>query len=138
MTITVTSTAAHVRSRTRRSARLERGMGASVLVAALSSAFGVVLISATGYLEAMLRADPLLGHSAILGFILGFLAVVLLGLAIYVASVVTANTFATVVAGRTRQIALLRLLGASAGSQRVEIARQGLVAGISRDGRSTA
>ena len=33
----------------------ERGMGSSILVAALSSAFGVVLISATGFIAAMLR-----------------------------------------------------------------------------------
>ena len=54
----------------------------------------------------------------------------LVGVAVYVASIVTANTFATVVAGRTRRIALLRLIGASARSQRSEIARQGLVVGV--------
>ena len=41
----------------------ERGMGASILVAAISSAFGVLLISATGYIAAMLRADPYIGDS---------------------------------------------------------------------------
>ena len=39
----------------------ERGMGASILVAALSSAFGVVLIAATGYLGAILLADRFIG-----------------------------------------------------------------------------
>ena len=109
--------------------RLEPGLGASVLVAALSSAFGVVLISATGYLEAMLRADPDMGRSDTVAFLLSFLGTVLLGLAIYVAAVVTANTFATVVAGRTRRIAQLRLLGATARSQRAQVARQGLIVG---------
>lgn len=109
--------------------RLEPGLGASVLVAALSSAFGVVLISATGYLEAMLRADPDMGRSDTVAFLLGFLGTVLLGLALYVAAVVTANTFATVVAGRTRRIAQWRLLGATARSQRAQVARQGLVVG---------
>jgi putative ABC transport system permease protein len=56
--------------------------------------------------------------------------VLLVGVAVYVASIVTANTFSTVVAGRTRRIALLRLIGASARSQRSEIARQGLVVGV--------
>lgn len=108
----------------------ERGMGASILVTAISTAFGVLLLSATAFLAALLRADPYLGDSDTLAFVLGFISVILLGVAVYVASIVTANTFATVVAGRTRRIALLRLIGASARSQRSEIARQGLVVGV--------
>ncbi|CAN5546727.1 hypothetical protein BH10ACT5_BH10ACT5_12050 [soil metagenome] len=107
----------------------ERGMGASVLVAAISSAFGVVLISATGYIAAMLRADPYIGDSGTLDFVLAVLTVLLVGVAVYVAAIVTANTFSTVIAGRTRRIALLRLIGASARAQRSEVARQGLVVG---------
>nr|WP_308220953.1 FtsX-like permease family protein [Microbacterium sp. CIAB417] len=107
----------------------ERGMGASILVSAISTAFGVVLISATGYIAALLRADPYIGDSGTLAFVLSFLTVLLVGVAVYVAAVVTANTFATVVVGRTRRIALLRLIGASARSQRTELARQGLVVG---------
>jgi putative ABC transport system permease protein len=107
----------------------DRGMGASILVSAISTAFGVVLISATGYIGAMLRADPYVGDSGTLAFVLSFVTFVLVGLAVYVAAVVTANTFSTVVAGRTRQIALLRLIGASARSQRADVARQGLVVG---------
>ena len=105
-------------------------MGASILVAAISTAFGVLLISATAYIAAMLSADPYIGGSGTLGFVNSFLTVLLVGVAVYVASIVTANTFATVVAGRTRRIALLRLIGASARSQRSEIARQGLVVGV--------
>ncbi|WP_243075773.1 ABC transporter permease [Microbacterium sp. SS28] len=108
----------------------ERGMGASVLVAALSSAFGVVLISATGFIAAMLSADPYIGDSETLAAVLSIMTVLLVGVAVYVASIVTANTFATVVAGRTRQIALLRLIGASARAQRGEVARQGLLVGV--------
>ncbi len=107
----------------------ERGMGASILVAAISTAFGVLLISTTAYIDAMLRADPFIGSSGTLGFVGSILTALLLGVAVYVASIVTANTFATVVAGRTRRIALMRLIGASARSQRSEIARQGLVVG---------
>ena len=105
-------------------------MGASILVAAISTAFGVLLISATAYIAAMLRADPYVGDSEMLAFVLSFMTVLLVGVAVYVASIVTANTFATVVAGRTRRIALLRLIGASARSQRSEIARQGLIVGV--------
>lgn len=107
----------------------ERGMGASILVSAISTAFGVILISATGYIGAMLAADPYLAGRETLAVVLAILTVVLVGLAVYVAAIVTANTFSTVVAGRTRQIALLRLIGASARSQRAEVARQGLIVG---------
>lgn len=108
----------------------ERGMGASILVAAISSAFGAVLLSATGYLAAILRADPDIGQSGVLAVVLVTLTVILTGVAVYVAAIVTANTFSTVVAGRTRRIALMRLIGASARSQRTEVARQGLIVGV--------
>ena len=108
----------------------ERGMGASILVAALSSAFGVVLIAATGYLGAILLADRFIGGSETLAVVVSIMTALLLGVAIYVAAIVTANTFATIVAGRVRNIALMRLIGASARSQRAEVARQGLIVGV--------
>ncbi|MCT9001787.1 ABC transporter permease [Microbacterium memoriense] len=107
----------------------ERGMGATVLVAAISSAFGVLLLSATGFMGAWLRSDPYIGGGETAAIVVGILSVLLVGVAVYVAAIVTANTFATIVAGRTRRIALMRLIGASARSQRAEIARQGLVVG---------
>ena len=107
----------------------ERGMGASILVATISSAFGVILIATTAYLGALLRADPYIGESGTLAFVLGFLTFLLVGVAVYVAGIVTANTFSTVIVGRTRRIALLRLIGATARSQRAEVANQGLVVG---------
>ena len=107
----------------------ERGMGATILVAAISSAFGVLLLSATGYIAAWIDADPYLGGGATVTAILGILSVLLVGVAVYIASIVTANTFATIVAGRTRRIALLRLIGASARSQRRDVGRQGAAVG---------
>lgn len=131
MTATLTASRAvdaPLRSRAPRGVRAA-GMGASILVATISTAFGVVLLATTDFLAALLRADPYIGGSETLAFVLNLLAVVLLAVAVYVAAIVTANTFATVVAGRTRQIALLRLIGASARSQRAEIGRLGLTVG---------
>ncbi|WP_312173496.1 FtsX-like permease family protein, partial [Microbacterium sp.] len=108
----------------------ERGMGASILVAALSAAFGVILVEVTVYLGAVLQADPFIGDSETLAFIVGLLSVLLTAVAMYVAAIVTANTFSTIIAGRTRRIALMRLIGATARSQRAEVGRQGLVVGI--------
>lgn len=108
----------------------ERGMGATVLVAAISAAFGVLLIGATGYIRAMLLSDPWIASADLGLLVIGVVSVLLVAVAVYVASIVTANTFATIVAGRTRRIALMRLIGASARSQRTEIARQGLLVGV--------
>ncbi|MFB7251033.1 FtsX-like permease family protein [Microbacterium sp. NPDC056234] len=108
----------------------DRGMGASVLVAGLASAFGVVLVEATAYIGVMLKADPYIGDSGTLAVVVAILTVLLIGVALYVAAIVTANTFSTIIAGRTRRIALMRLIGASARSQRAEVARQGLIVGV--------
>lgn len=107
----------------------ERGMGASVLVSALAAGFGVVLVEATTFIGASLQADPFLGGSETLAVVVAILSVLLTGVAMYVAAIVTANTFATIIAGRTRRIALMRLIGASARSQREEVATQGLIVG---------
>lgn len=105
----------------------ERGMGASVLVAALSAGFGVLLLTATGYLSGLMRI--VYGGSLTLEIAIVVVAAVFIGIAMYVGAIVTSNTFSTVVAGRTRRIALMRLIGASARSQRAAVARQGLVVG---------
>jgi putative ABC transport system permease protein len=47
-----------------------------------------------------------------------------------VGAVVTANTFATIIAGRIRTVALLRLIGSSAAAQRRAVAGEGLRVGI--------
>lgn len=107
----------------------ERGMGASVLVSAISGGFGVLLIALTGLMGAWLLADPYLAGGETMIAVVAILSVLLVAVAMYVAAIVTANTFATIVAGRTRQIALMRLIGASARSQRTRIARQGLIVG---------
>jgi putative ABC transport system permease protein len=106
-----------------------REHSASILVAALSSTFGVVLLLVTGDLATIIEHNQADDHEVI-RLILSFIAWVFLLIALYTAAVVTANTFATVIAGRTKTIALLRLLGASARSQRTAVAREGLIVGI--------
>lgn len=116
-------------SRPRRVPRAERGLGASVLVAAISSGFGTLLIAATGFIGAWLLAAPYLAGRESVVLVVAILSALLVGVAMFVAAIVTTNTFATIVAGRTRQIALMRLIGASARSERARVARQGLVVG---------
>ncbi len=57
------------------------------------------------------------------GCVLGVVSSVFIAVAVYVSTVVIVNGVDTVIAGRLRQIALLRLLGADAGSLRRAVVR---------------
>jgi putative ABC transport system permease protein len=107
-----------------------RGHGASILVASLGGAFGVSLLQLTGVLSLLIASDAVTGESTIVAYILGMISFVFIAIALYVGAVVTANTFATIIAGRTRTIALLRLIGSSATAQRRAVAREGLLVGV--------
>lgn len=102
----------------------------TLLVAALAGTFGVALLHVTGLLAAAIAADDVTGQSDTVALMLGIVATVFIVIAVYVSAIVTANTVATVVAGRTRLIALLRLIGSSARAQRAQIAKEGLLVGI--------
>ena len=102
----------------------------SILVATLSSAFGVALLQGTNALAMVIAADAMFGASATVAIALAAVALVFIAIATYVGAVVTANTFATIIAGRTRTIALLRLIGATARGQRESVAREGFLVGI--------
>ena len=103
----------------------------SVLVAGLSSAFGVALMLIIGVLDLVIRNDEFASSSSqTLPLMLGIVALVFTTIAVYVGGVVTANTFGTIIAGRTRTIALLRLIGSSAAAQRRAVGREGLLIGV--------
>ncbi|MGG7464086.1 FtsX-like permease family protein [Plantibacter sp. YIM 135347] len=102
----------------------------SLLVATLSSAFGVVLLMVTSSLAVVIEADDVTGSSGTVVIMLAIAAAIFVSIAIYVSAIVTANTFATIVAGRTRTIALLRLIGSSARTQRKSFATEGMVVGM--------
>jgi putative ABC transport system permease protein len=101
---------------------------ATLMVSGVSAPFGVALIEATAIVAGAVAASPG-ASSGTLAVGLGTVSAVFLLLAVYVASVVTSNTFATVVAGRRRSIALLRVLGAESSNVRRSLAREGLVVG---------
>ena len=106
------------------------GHASSVLVAALSSAFGVLLLEVTGVLAQIIRGDDVTGSSTMVALLLQTLAFVFIVIAVYVGAIVTSNTFATIIAGRTRTIALMRLIGSSAADQRKAVAKEGLLVGV--------
>ncbi len=94
-----------------------RELGTVGLVAGLSGAYAAVLITASDSLDVMASTD---GEDP--GVLLGAVATVFILIALYVAAVVITNCVSTVTAGRLRQIALLRLLGASSRDLRRAIA----------------
>ncbi|WP_210505715.1 ABC transporter permease [Naasia sp. SYSU D00057] len=101
----------------------------SVLVAGISAAFGVALLRVTAVIGTAAAADSATsGETA--GLVLGVVAAVFIVIAMYVAAIVTANTFSTILAGRTRTIALRRLLGSTASAERRAVAGEGLVVGV--------
>ncbi len=102
---------------------------ASILVAALSCAFGVALLACTNVLGAYIGTTEVGGRGSA-QFALALVAGVFFAIAVFVGAVVTTNTFATVIAGRTRTIALLRLLGSTARAQRRSVAGEGLTVGV--------
>ncbi|NQX14123.1 FtsX-like permease family protein [Microbacteriaceae bacterium VKM Ac-2855] len=105
-----------------------RGGGATIAVSALSAAFGTALIMVIADFDAYFQSTGLDGIGQA-SFILGVVAALFFGIALYVGSVVTANSVSTVIAGRTREIALLRLIGASGSTLRGRILGEGVLQG---------
>jgi putative ABC transport system permease protein len=113
----------------RRSFSKLREHRATLLVTALSSAFGVLLLETTGVLATIISGNEI-GETSTVRIMLVIVAAVFLGIAVYVGAIVTANTFAIIIAGRTKTIALLRLIGATARSLRGQVAAEGLAMGF--------
>lgn len=106
-----------------------RDYRATVLVAALSGAFGSLLLQGTVLLSVLVSGDSI-GQKESAQVALGLVAVVFFAIAIFVGGIVTANTVGTVIAGRTRDIALLRLVGADARRLRARTAIDGITIGF--------
>ncbi|RLP68462.1 ABC transporter permease [Mycetocola reblochoni] len=75
-------------------------------------------------------ATTAIGGSAGVERMLTVLSILFLGIAVFVAGVVTTNTFSTIIAGRVHEIALARVLGASARDLRRSVATEGAVVGL--------
>lgn len=113
---------------TRAQTSAQAGRGAGLLVAALASAFGVVLVEITNVLATVIGGDDLSSVASVRAA-LSIVALLFITVAVYVSAIVTTNTVATIIAGRTRTIALMRLIGSSAADQRRALSREGLKVG---------
>lgn len=89
--------------------------------------FAVGLILATGIMGAAL--DSAAQASGTFRAVLLMVSAIFIIIALYVGAIVTANTFATIIAGRTRTIALYRLIGSTSARIRSRVAGEGLAMG---------
>ncbi len=97
-----------------------RELGTVGLVAGLCGAYAGVLVTASSILSTTSRPG---GGGTGVGLLLSIVAMVFILVAVYVSAVVIVNAVDTVVAGRLRQIALLRLLGARPATLRASVMR---------------
>ena len=97
-----------------------REVGTVGLVAGMCGFYAGALLVGSDLLRANSEAA---GDVSAVGVVLGVVASVFIALAVYVAAVVIVNGVDTVVAGRLRQIAVLRLLGADAPALRRAVVR---------------
>lgn len=102
---------------------------ASVAVVAVVSAFAVLLLETTEVFSAAVASAGLDAVSAIRVGLLT-VTVVFLGIAVVVAVIVIGNTFSMVYAGRIRDIALLRLVGATGKQVRRTSLLDGVAVGL--------
>ncbi|RUQ23248.1 FtsX-like permease family protein [Kocuria sp. HSID16901] len=97
------------------------------LVVIVGAMFGSGLIGSVGLLRKIL--DPTGEAGGTLLVMLLMTTMTFFAIALFVSSIVVANTFSIVVAGRTHQLALMRLIGAKASALRRGIAAEGLLIG---------
>jgi putative ABC transport system permease protein len=97
-----------------------RELGTVALVAAMCGFYAGALLVGSDTLRVN---SEQVGDVTAIGVVLGVVASVFIAVAVYVSAVVIVNGVDTVIAGRLRQIALLRLLGADAVSLRRAVVR---------------
>ncbi|MCW4459644.1 FtsX-like permease family protein [Microbacterium sp. MPKO10] len=102
-----------------------RDLRSTGLVAALSSGFGVALLQGAAVLVHVLGEYDVATHER-MKVALTVVAATFFAIAVFVGAIVTSNTVRTVIAGRTIDIARLRLLGAETRSIRRGFVRSGL------------
>ncbi|KAB1656839.1 FtsX-like permease family protein [Pseudoclavibacter chungangensis] len=110
-------------------ARSVRDQFVTGLIAFVSSFFGVALVMGSTLVRDLVVGDDPEAAGTLAVAVMS-VAWVFIGIGAYTAAVVTSNTFNTIVAGRVREIAQYRLLGATASSLRRKLAVEGLVAGV--------
>ncbi|WP_181273075.1 ABC transporter permease [Brevibacterium oceani] len=102
----------------------------SVLVVFIASLFGTTIMQGIAILSAWLTSAKIIAESTNAQNLLTVVGYVFFLIALFVSAIVIANTFSIIVAGRSRQLALLRLIGASAKRLRRAASVEGLLISV--------
>lgn len=107
-----------------------RQFAPSLLVVFIAALFGTVIMQGIEILTAWMSSAEMVSESDTAQGLLTMVGLVFFVIALFVSSIVIANTFSIIIAGRTRQLALLRLIGASSARLRRAASVEGLLVSI--------
>ncbi|MCF2587315.1 FtsX-like permease family protein [Brevibacterium sp. UCMA 11752] len=107
-----------------------RQFAPSFLVVFIAALFGTVIMQGIEILTAWMSSAKIVSESDTAQGLLTTVGLVFFVIALFVSSIVIANTFSIIIAGRSRQLALLRLIGASSRRLRRAASAEGLLVSI--------
>ncbi|KAB1948448.1 ABC transporter permease [Brevibacterium linens] len=102
----------------------------SVLVVFIAALFGTAIMQGIAILTAWLSSEKIIAESETAQNFLSMIGVTFFLIALFVSAIVIANTFSIIIAGRSRQLALLRLIGASSKRLRRAASAEGLIISV--------
>ena len=102
----------------------------SFLVVFIAALFGTAIMQGIAILTAWLSSAQIVAESNNAQNLLTVVGFVFFLIALFVSAIVIANTFSIIIAGRSRQLALLRLIGASPARLRRAASAEGLLISI--------
>jgi putative ABC transport system permease protein len=102
----------------------------SILVVFIAAAFGTALMQGIAILTAWLTSEKIIAESDTAQDLLSVVGLVFFLISLFVSGLVIANTFSIIIAGRSRQLALLRLIGASGTRLRRAASVEGLLISV--------
>ncbi len=107
-----------------------RQFAPSFLVVFIAALFGTAIMQGIGILSAWMRSAAVVSGSDSATLMITIVGMTFFLIALFVSSIVIANTFSIIIAGRSRQLALLRLIGASTKRLRRAAGVEGLIVSI--------
>ncbi|WP_436326074.1 ABC transporter permease [Brevibacterium sp. FAM 27836] len=102
----------------------------SVLVVFIAALFGTAIMQGIAILTAWLSSAKIIAESETAQSLLSMVGFTFFLIALFVSAIVIANTFSIIIAGRSRQLALLRLIGASSKRLRRAASVEGLIISV--------
>ncbi|RBP68221.1 putative ABC transport system permease protein [Brevibacterium sanguinis] len=107
-----------------------RQFAPSVLVVFIAALFGTAIMQGIGILGALMRSAEVVSASDTATVMITIVGMTFFLIALFVSGIVIANTFSIIIAGRSRQLALLRLIGASTRRLRRAAGLEGLIVSV--------